>query len=389
MNKKPLYGIKVLDLGQGVAAPYCGLLLAQYGAEVIKVEPINGDWARGLGAPKGDQTAYSIYYNLGKKGIAIDLKTKEGLDVILKLASNSDVVLENFRPGVVDRLGIGFEDVRALNSKVLYASVSGFGQTGPYSDRPGSDTVLQAFSGLVSLNRDKDDIPQKVGTIVVDVITGLCAFQAVSMELFGGVREAKLLDLSLLQSAANLLAPNIADFFISGGPPVLLNVPAGTYQTSDGWIAVTLVKEEQFANLCKIIREPNLAGDRRFSSFKNRAKNKHSLMEIIQSKIKSKTSNEWLKLFTEEGILTSPVNSLGDWLKDPHVNAINAYSEVYQPHLGNIPIASLPGGIPLKGIAPGIGSNTEEILSSNGFSKKDINDLISKRIILRSEAEDE
>ena len=148
MNKKPLYGIKVLDLGQGVAAPYCGLLLAQYGAEVIKVEPINGDWARGLGAPKGDQTAYSIYYNLGKKGIAIDLKTKEGLDVILKLASNSDVVLENFRPGVVDRLGIGFEDVRALNSKVLYASVSGFGQTGPYSDRPGSDTVLQAFRDL-------------------------------------------------------------------------------------------------------------------------------------------------------------------------------------------------------------------------------------------------
>ena len=115
------------------------------------------------------------------------MKTKEGLDVILKLASNSDVVLENFRPGVVDRLGIGFEDVRALNSKVLYASVSGFGQTGPYSDRPGSDTVLQAFSGLVSLNRDNDDIPQKVGTIVIDVITGLCAFQAVSMELFGGV----------------------------------------------------------------------------------------------------------------------------------------------------------------------------------------------------------
>ena len=129
MNKKPLSGIKVLDIGQGVAAPYCGLLLAQYGAEVIKVEPINGDWARGLGAPKGDQTAYSIYYNLGKKGIAVDLKTKEGLDIILKIASNSDVVLENFRPGVVDRLGIGFKDIKALNSKVLYASVSGFGQT--------------------------------------------------------------------------------------------------------------------------------------------------------------------------------------------------------------------------------------------------------------------
>ena len=382
-----LKNIKILDLTRFVAGPHCALVLSDLGAEIIKIEkPQKGDDLRIIGPKLSNISLWAAVLNRGKKSLSLDLKSEEGRKVFLKLVKSADVVLENFRPGVVDRLGIGFEDVRALNSKVLYASVSGFGQTGPYSDRPGSDTVLQAFSGLVSLNRDKDDIPQKVGTIVVDVITGLCAFQAVSMELFGGVREAKLLDLSLLQSAANLLAPNIADFFISGGPPVLLNVPAGTYQTSDGWIAVTLVKEEQFANLCKIIREPNLAGDRRFSSFKNRAKNKHVLMGIIQSKIKSKTSNEWLKLFTEEGILTSPVNSLGDWLKDPHVNAINAYSEVYQPHLGNIPIASLPGGIPLKGIAPGIGSNTEEILSSNGFSKKDINDLISKRIILSSEA---
>tara|TARA_B100001029_G_C15041601_1_gene444042 strand:- start:385 stop:1554 length:1170 start_codon:yes stop_codon:yes gene_type:complete len=389
MNKKPLSGIKVLDIGQGVAAPYCGLLLAQYGAEVIKVEPINGDWARGLGAPKGDQTAYSIYYNLGKKGIAVDLKTKEGLDIILKIASNSDVVLENFRPGVVDRLGIGFTDIKALNSQVLYASVSGFGQTGPYADRPGSDTVVQAFSGLVSLNRDKDDIPQKVGTIVVDVITGLCAFQAVSMELFGGVNEAKLLDLSLLQSAANLLAPNIADFYMNNGPAVLLNVPAGTYRTMDSWIAVTLVKEEQFDTLCKIIEEPHLPQDYRFNSFETRAKNKHTLMAIIQNKIKTKTSKEWLSLFTKENILTSPVNSLGDWLEDPHVNAIEGFSEIYQPSLGKIPIASLPGGRPLEGIAPGIGSNTREILIEYGFSKEKIDNLISKKIIMSSEIKNE
>ena len=153
---------------------------------------------------------------------------------------------------------------------------------GPYSDQLGSDTVLQAFPGLVSLNRDKDDIPQKVRTIVVDVITGLCAFQAVSMELFGGVREAKLLDLSLLQSAANLLAPNI-QFFISGGPPVLLNVPQE--HIKQRWLDCRYSRQrEQFANLCKIIREPNLAGDRRFSSFKNRAKNKHILMGIINPK---------------------------------------------------------------------------------------------------------
>ena len=148
--QKPLQGIKVLDLGQGVAAPYCGLLMAQYGAEVIKVEPLNGDWMRGLGKNWKGQTAYSVTYNLGKKGIAVDLKKQEGINLILKIAETCDVVLENFRPGVVDRLGIGFSDIKALNDKVLYVSVSGFGQTGPYNQRPGSDGVLQAFSGSYS-----------------------------------------------------------------------------------------------------------------------------------------------------------------------------------------------------------------------------------------------
>ena len=163
---------------------------------------------------------------------------------------------------------------------------------------------------------------------------------------------------------------------MNNGPAVLLNVPAGTYRTMDSWIAVTLVKEEQFDTLCKIIEEPQLPQDYRFNSFETRAKNKHTLMDIIQNKIKTKTSKEWLSLFTKENILTSPVNSLGDWLEDPHVNAIEGFSEIYQPSLGKIPIASLPGGRPLEGIAPGIGSDTEEILISNGFSQKEINELI-------------
>ncbi len=137
----------------------------------------------------GGHTALPITYNLGKRGIALDLKEPRGLEITRRIAARSDVVLENFRPGVVDRLGIGFEDVKALNPKVLYVSVSGFGQTGPYVKRPGSDTVLQAFSGLVSINKDMEGRPHKVGTTMVDALTGICAFQAVTMALFGGVRE--------------------------------------------------------------------------------------------------------------------------------------------------------------------------------------------------------
>lgn len=389
MTGKPLSGIRVLDMGQGVAAPYCGLLLAQYGATVIKVEPILGDWMRGLGASWEQQTAYSIYYNLGKKGIAIDLKDPEGLRIGLEAATQSDVILENFRPGVVDRLGIGFEHVKKLNPKVLYASISGFGQSGVNAQRPGSDTVLQAFSGLISVNKDKDGAPQRVGTTIVDAITGLCAFQAVSMALFGGVEKAQLLDLSLLQSAAVLLAPNIADFYLNKGPATPLNAPAGTYRTSDGWIAITLVKEENFKTLCDVIEKPELAKDQRFDSFKARAENLSVVRELIQQSVILKTTQKWSDLFNEVGVLASPINNFGDWLEHPQVTGTSAYANIEQPEVGNVPIASLPGGLKLEGKAPGIGSHTQEVMLELGYSCKEIDSLSSRGIIFAPELKNE
>ncbi len=389
MNPRPLSGIKVLDLGQGVAAPYCGLLLAQYGATVIKVEPILGDWMRGLGESWDQQTAYSIYYNLGKKGIAIDLKDAEGLEIVLQIATDCDVVLENFRPGVVDRLGIGFQKIKALNPKVLYASVSGFGQTGQNANRPGSDTVIQAFSGLISVNKDKDGMPQRVGTTIVDAITGLCTFQAVSMALFGGVDEAQFLDLSLLQSAGALLAPNILDFYLNKGPAIALNAPAGTYRTSDGWIAVTLVKEENFEALCHVIERPQLINDKRFSNFKLRATNLGAIRDLIQQCLQLKTTENWVKLFNDSGILASPINSFGDWLEDVHVKKTEAYSNILQPEVGDIPITRLPGGLELEGVAPGVGSDTREILMELGYSDSEIKRLSSRGIVLVPELQNE
>lgn len=372
MADKPLAGIRVLDLGQGVAAPYCGLLLAQYGAEVVKVEPIAGDWMRGLGQARGDHTAYSIAYNWGKRGIALNLKDPRAVEAVLRIAARSDVVLENFRPGVVDRLGIGFEHVKALNPRVLYVSVSGFGQTGPYVGRPGSDTVLQAFSGLVSINKDMDGRPHRVGTTMVDALTGLCAFQATSMALFAGVKEARLLDVSLLQSAAVLLTPNIADFHLSGGPVPPLNAPAGSYRTSDGWIAVALVKEENFAQLCAVIGRPDLVEDPRFANFQMRAENLSACMAALQERFLTGTTAEWAQRCDAAGILANPVNDFGDWLSDEQVKAVNGYDLIEQPGVGGVAMPRLPGGQPFEGVAPGIGGDTDAVLREYGYGEAEI-----------------
>ena len=383
MTDSPLRGVRVLDLGQGVAAPYCGLLLAQYGADVIKVEPPGGDWMRGLGLRYGDQTAYSVTYNLGKRGIVVDLKDARGLEVVRRIASRSDVLLENFRPGVVDRLGIGFEAVRTLNPRILYCSISGFGQTGPYVSRPGSDTVLQAFSGLISINRDMEGRPHRVGTTMVDALTGMNAFQAVSMALYGGVPEARRLDVSLLQAAANLLAPNIADFHLRGGPAPSLNAPAGTYRTADGWVAVSLVRERDFGRLCDALGCPELADDPRFADFALRANNLDAIVSTLQERFGSEPTAHWVETCSKAGVLVSPVNDFGDWLRDPQVAAAGGHGRVCQPETGTIPLPCLPAGRPMRGTAPAMGAHSREILTELAYAGSEQEALIEDRVVVQ------
>ena len=201
----PFAGLKVVDLSQGVAGPYCGMLLAQYGADVIKVEPTGeGDWARTLGTRYGDHSAYSIPANLGKRSIALDLKSDAGKEVLWRLIAGADVLLEGFRPGVLDRLGFGYEAVSQREPRILYLSVSGFGQTGPLSGRPAMDPVLQAFTGLMIDNKGEDGIPHRVPFIVIDMSTALYAFQALSAALYARRDEprGRHIEVSLMQAAS-------------------------------------------------------------------------------------------------------------------------------------------------------------------------------------------
>jgi crotonobetainyl-CoA:carnitine CoA-transferase CaiB-like acyl-CoA transferase len=187
--KKPYEGLKVIDFSQGVAGPYCGMLLAQQGAEVIKVEPMDGDWARNLGQEYGEHSAFSVAANLGKKSIVIDLKNQKSLQIIDKIIKDVDVFIEGFRPGVIDKLGLGYERLKKNNPKLIYLSISGFGQKGPMSKKPAMDPVIQAFTGFMSENKGPDNIPHRTPVIIFDMATALYAMQIISATIFARISE--------------------------------------------------------------------------------------------------------------------------------------------------------------------------------------------------------
>src|SRR6202790_1326594 len=292
----PYRGLRVLDFGQGIASPYCAMLLGVYGADVIKVEPPEGDWSRYLGTTYGSHTALSAVYNRGKRSLCLDMKHKEGIAIAQRLAKDSDVLIEGFRPGVAARLGIGYEDLARDNPGLIYLSVSGFGQSGPYAKRPGSDSGAQAFSGVGLINVGNDKTPHRVGTTISDVVTGVYAFQAIATTLFARatVGTGRWIDVNLCQSTAALLGHKVAEHVLEGGAPRALNVPAGSYQTSDGWMMVTLVNEAQYKRVCAAIEREDLASDPRFTDFASRADSADALIPQLRKIFQKQPTEAWL-----------------------------------------------------------------------------------------------
>ena len=295
-HEAPYRGLRVLDFGQGIASPYCAMLLGVYGAEVIKVEPPEGDWSRFLGTTYGSHTTLSAVYNRGKRSLCLDMKHKDGIAIAQRLAKECDVLIEGFRPGVAARLGIGYEELSRDNPGLIYLSVSAFGQSGPYSKRPGSDSVAQAFSGLVSINVGNDGTPHRVGTTISDVVTGVYAFQAIATTLFARatVGTGRWIDVNLCQSTSALLGHKVAEHVLEGGAPRALNVPAGSYQTSDGWMMVTLVNEPQYKRLCAAIGRDDLASDPRFADFARRADAADALIPQLREVFLTQPTEAWL-----------------------------------------------------------------------------------------------
>jgi len=380
-------GLKVLDLGQGVAAPYCAMLLAMHGAEVVKLEPLDGDWSRGLGTRWGEHTAMSAHYNRGKRSLALDLKTPAGREVAAALAAGADIVIEGFRPGVAARLGLGYAALSGRDPRLLYLSVSGFGQEGLYAQLPCTDSVAQAFSGLMSVNLGNDGAPHRVGAIIVDTLTGLYAAQALGVALYARERtgRGRHIKVSLAQCAAAILGHKLAEHLLEGGAPRALNVPAGAYRTSDGWVMVALVREEQFARLAGALGRPDLAQDPRFADFAARAAHAEALCTTVAELFLGDTTQACLDRLRAADILSDRVNGFDDWLADPHVVATGGAVAVDQPGMGQFRTPRTPGidaaAEAALWPAPGIGEHSRMVLAELGLAAAEIARLAAEGVI--------
>ena len=392
-NRKPLSGIKVFDATQGVAGPHATMLLAQHGADVIKVEPLDGDWGRSLGKMYGDLCAHAVTFNRGKRSIALDLKSEDGRAVAQKLAAEADIVVESFRPGVMARFGLGYEDIKAKRDDVIYLSVTGFGQEGPYSDQPVTDSVIQAFSGWMSINRDAEGTPQRIGMIAVDVMTGLYAYQAISSGLIGRMRfgEGAYIDCSLMQSAAAFQSAKVLEYFIEDGAPQGLYVPVGTMKTADSHINITAMRDRHYVSLCEVLGLEELIDDPRFNTRDKRGAREAELMPMIRAEFLKKTTAEWGELLTEAEVMNSAISDYGDYLKDEHVAAVDGVAWVEHQDMGRIPIVNIPGMPKIDGAdalteCAHVGQHTSAILADAGYGADEIAALLASDAVGESNA---
>lgn len=386
----PYAGLKVIDLSQGVAGPYCAMLLAQYGANVIKVEPTEtGDWSRTLGVTYADHTAYSIPSNLGKRSIALDLKDAEGRSVLWRLIAGADVFLQGFRPGVIERMGFGYNSVSEREPRILYLSISGFGPTGPLAERPAMDPVLQAFTGLVMENRGEDGIPHRVPIVAIDTTTGLYAFSALATALHARQHEphGRHIEASLMQSAASLQVVRMLQAHLEGQAPRAVNPPSGVFRTSDGWINVTVARQHEWLAYCDAIERADLTQELRFTLARDRLANADALVAIVRPIIATRTAAEWSQRFVARRVQHERVNTYTDFLSHEQTNTTGVVARVDHPGVERM--LALPNLIGLppfeagthRAVAPSLGEHTEAILREHGYSPADITALAERGVI--------
>ena len=388
----PFTGLKVVDLSQGVAGPYCGMLLAQHGADVIKVEPAGeGDWARTLGRRYGDQSAFSIASNLGKRSVALDLKSGEGKEVLWRLIAGADVLLEGFRPGVLKRLGFGYCAVSAREPRILYLSVSGFGQIGPLADRPAMDPVLQAFTGLMIDNKGEDGIPHRVPFVVIDMSTALYAFQALSAALYARRDQprGRRIEVSLLQTASAIQVIRMMMVYLEG-ERVRRAMPSGVFKTADGWLQFLIVRQESWVKFCSIVlATPELAADPRFADDAARMSNEAELMAIVRPSIAAKPTAYWSQRLREADIMHERLNSFREFLRHPQAEAIALVSWLEAGTGEPVPVPNIAGIAPFtagtaRATPPRLGQHTREVLGEHGFSATDIAALIEGGVVAQA-----
>ncbi|KOR78778.1 CaiB/BaiF CoA transferase family protein [Peribacillus frigoritolerans] len=393
---KALSRIKVLDLSRVVAGPVCTSILGDLGADIIKVEgPDFLDETRAWFPP--DIEDISLYYmavNRNKRAITVNLKTKEGIQIIKKLIQESDVIVENFKTGTMERLGLGYEDLKALNPKIIHCSITGFGHTGPYKQLPGYDFLAQAMSGFMSVNGTSNGEPVKAGVAMADLYAGLYAIISIlaALEARNQTGRGQHCDISLMDSmVASLL--NIGTGFLNTGNlpkrygnqhPTL--VPYQNFQTKDKEIIIAVGNDRQFQRLCSLINTEELPQDERFATANARIIYREELIPILQEVILTKTADEWLTLFKENNIPCGPINTLDRVFTDEQVLERQMIQEVEHPTVGIVKLLGSPiklsdTPVTIERHPPLHGEHTEEVLLELGYDKQEIESFMEDKVI--------
>jgi crotonobetainyl-CoA:carnitine CoA-transferase CaiB-like acyl-CoA transferase len=393
----PLEKLKVLDLTQVMAGPFCTQLLADMGADVTKVEqPGTGDQSRrAMGfRMKGEDTAAFLAVNRNKKSITLNLKEDEARKVLYELAKESDVLVENFRPGVTKKLGIDYETLSEMNPRLIYASISGFGQTGPYAMRAGYDLIAQGMSGVMSVTGEPGGPPAKCGIPIGDLSAGMfCAFGILSART---AREetgrGQRIDTSLFEGSLALSIWETAELWATGripepfGSAHRLTAPYQALATSDGYINVGGNNERLWKRLCVAVEREELVDDERFATNDDRMRNRHELAIELEKSLKNKTTDEWMDVFNDVGFPAGPIHDYEQVFEDEHTKARNMMVEMDHPIEGKIKglgipvkLSDTPGKI--RRAAPLLGEHTNETLSKLGYSEADISDLRERGVI--------
>jgi formyl-CoA transferase len=390
MTAGPLSRFKVIDLTRVRAGPTCVRQFADWGADVIKIESPGGD--SGLGGERHGPDFQNLHRN--KRSLTLNLKAPEGVEIMHRLVKQADVVVENYRPDVKFRLGVDYESLRKINKRIVYASISGFGQDGPYRDRPGFDQIAQGMGGLMSITGEPGHGPMRVGIPVADLTAGIFAAMGVLIALIERDQsgEGQWVKSSLLGAQISMLDFQAARWTIAKEVPGQAgnnhptSIPTGVFATSDGYINIAAAGDEIYGRLCKAIETPQLAADPRFATGRARSENRDALNETIETITRTRTSAEWIEALNKAGVPCGPIYKMNEVFDDPQVKHLNMTRVVPQKVIGPVEVVGQPIELSrtpwsIRSATPELGEHTEAILAELGYNASDIKTLQDKKVV--------
>jgi crotonobetainyl-CoA:carnitine CoA-transferase CaiB-like acyl-CoA transferase len=391
---KPLGGLRVVDVTQAMAAPFCTMNLADMGADVIKVEPPSGEDMRRGSVGRNGHSGTFVTINRSKRGITVDLKQPAGVEIVHRLVKTADVFVQNYRPGAAARLSVDYDTLAALNPRLIYCSISGFGSTGPYAPRGGYDLIAQGMSGIISVTGDEDGPPAKAGVPVSDLAAGLFGAYGIlcALEYRQRTGQGQFVDTSLLEAALALTVWEATEYWVTGRAPRPLGsahrlaAPYQALRASDGWFTVGANNDKLFAGLCAAIGRPDLVGDTRFARARDRMTNRNALVADIEKTTAGAPCAHWLARLDAAGVPAGPINTYAEALVDPHALARDMIVDLDHPGAGAIKalgvpvkLSDTPGAVDRA--APLLGQDNAALLAELGYSETEQRALRDQGIV--------